>query len=106
MHFVQIKDFESHRTSRGTVSIHYQKKDYAIYEPLVAGIIPASAPRGTNENITRPLSSDYLNSQKKGQYPSIFSELAESFGMTMVKVEAREFRLKQIIEGLDCKGSG
>jgi len=35
---------------------------------------------------------------KKGRYPGIFSELAESFGMMMVKVEAREFRLKQIIE--------
>ena len=38
---------------------------------------------------------------KKGRYPGIFSELAESFGMMMVKVEAREFRLKQIIEELN-----
>ena len=38
---------------------------------------------------------------KKGRYPGIFSELAESFGMMMVKVEAREFRLKQIIEELE-----
>ena len=38
---------------------------------------------------------------KKGRYPGIFSELAESFGMMMVKVEAREFRLKQIIEKLE-----
>ena len=38
---------------------------------------------------------------KKGRYPGILSELAESFGMMMVKVEAREFRLKQIIEELD-----
>ena len=38
---------------------------------------------------------------KKGRYPGILSELAESFGMMMVKVEAREFRLKQIIEKLD-----
>ena len=35
---------------------------------------------------------------KKGRYPGVLSELAESFGMMMVKVEAREFRLKQIIE--------
>ena len=35
---------------------------------------------------------------KKGRYPGILSELAESFGMMMVKVEAREFQLKEIIE--------
>jgi len=38
---------------------------------------------------------------KKGRYPGIFSEFTESFGMKMVKVEAREFRLKQIIEELE-----
>ena len=38
---------------------------------------------------------------KKSRYPGIFSELAESFGMMMVKVEAREYRLKQIIEELE-----
>jgi hypothetical protein len=37
---------------------------------------------------------------KKGRYPGFLSELAESFGMMMVKVEAREFRLKEIIEDL------
>lgn len=36
-----------------------------------------------------------------GKFPSLFSDLAESFGMMMVKVEAREFRLKQIIEELE-----
>ena len=38
---------------------------------------------------------------KKGRYPGVLSELAESFGMMMVKVEAREFRLRQIIEDLE-----
>jgi hypothetical protein len=38
---------------------------------------------------------------KKGRYPGFLSELAESFGMMMVKVEAREFRLKEIIEELE-----
>jgi len=37
---------------------------------------------------------------KTQRYPSLFSELAESFGMMMTKLEAREFRLKQIIEEL------
>jgi hypothetical protein len=38
---------------------------------------------------------------KKGRYPGVLSELAESFGMMMVKVEAREFRLKEIIDELE-----
>jgi len=38
---------------------------------------------------------------KKGRYPGFLSELAESFGMMLVKVEAREFRLKEIIEELE-----
>ena len=37
---------------------------------------------------------------KSGRYPSLFTEMAESFSMMMVKVEAREFRLKQIIREL------
>lgn len=40
---------------------------------------------------------------KKGRYPGVLSELAESFGMMMVKVEAREFRLKEMIEELEQK---
>ena len=35
---------------------------------------------------------------KKGRYPGVLSELAESFGMMLVKVEAREYQLKEIIE--------
>jgi len=38
---------------------------------------------------------------KKGRYPSVLAELAESFGMMMVKVEAREFKLKETIEELE-----
>jgi hypothetical protein len=38
---------------------------------------------------------------KKGRYPALLAELAESFGMMMVKVEAREFKLKQTIEELE-----
>lgn len=33
---------------------------------------------------------------KDSRYPGLFTELAESIGMMMVKVEAREFQLKQI----------
>ena len=46
--------------------------------------------------------SDHLfELAKRSRYPGILSELAESFGMMMVKVEAREFRLKQIIGELE-----
>ena len=37
---------------------------------------------------------------KTQRYPSLFSELAESFGMMMTKLEAREYRLKKIIDDL------
>jgi hypothetical protein len=42
---------------------------------------------------------------KKGRYPSILSELAESFGMMLVKVEAREFERLHIIEELETAKS-
>ena len=37
---------------------------------------------------------------KKERYPSLLAELAESFGMMLVKVEAREFERSQMIEEL------
>jgi hypothetical protein len=38
---------------------------------------------------------------KKGRYPSFLADLAESFGMMLVKVEAREFEHSQIIKKLE-----
>lgn len=38
---------------------------------------------------------------KKGRYPGFLADLAESFGMMLVKFEAREFQLKQTIEQLE-----
>ena len=38
---------------------------------------------------------------KEKKYPGIITELAESIGMLLVKVEARELHLKQIIEELE-----
>jgi len=43
---------------------------------------------------------------KTHRYPYLLSELAESFGMMMVKVEAREFELKQTIEELKKARAG
>jgi hypothetical protein len=38
---------------------------------------------------------------KKGRYPSFLADLAEAFGMMLVKFEAREFQLKQTIADLE-----
>ena len=38
---------------------------------------------------------------KRERYPSLLSDLAEAFGMMMVKVEAREFSLKQALDALE-----
>jgi len=40
---------------------------------------------------------------KSGQYPALISELAESIGMMLVKIEAREFQLEGMIEELRKK---
>lgn len=37
---------------------------------------------------------------KEGKYPHLVTELAEAFGLMMVKVEAREYRLEQMIDSL------
>jgi hypothetical protein len=47
------------------------------------------------------LSQYIYNKLSQPERSFIHCELAESFGMMMVKVEAREFRLKQIIEELE-----
>ena len=40
---------------------------------------------------------------KTGDYPERIAELAEAFGMMIVKVEGREYQLEQIIEELRQK---
>ena len=43
---------------------------------------------------------DLFELTKSGQYPPLIARFAESFGMMAVKIEAREFRLEQMIEEL------
>ena len=38
---------------------------------------------------------------KRERYPSLLADLAESFGMMMVKIEAREFKMKQMVDELE-----
>jgi len=45
-------------------------------------------------------SGELFELTKTATYPQIIAELAESFGMMMVKVYAREYRLEQIVEEL------
>ena len=42
---------------------------------------------------------------KKGRYPSVLAELAESFGMMLVKVEAREYERANMINELEAAKS-
>lgn len=46
---------------------------------------------------------DLLELTRPGKYPPAIGELAEAFGMMLVRVEAREFHLEQIIEELAAK---
>ncbi len=39
---------------------------------------------------------------KTGDYPRVITTLAEAFGMMIVKVETREFRLEQLVEDLEA----
>lgn len=43
---------------------------------------------------------DIFELTKKEQYPDVVNELAESFGMMMVRVEAREYYLSELVEEL------
>jgi hypothetical protein len=47
--------------------------------------------------------NDIFEFTKSGQYPELVAELAESIGMMMVKIEAREFQLEGMIEELKEK---
>ncbi|MEJ5301194.1 MAG: sigma-54 dependent transcriptional regulator [Thermodesulforhabdaceae bacterium] len=48
----------------------------------------------------RPDPKPLFELTKEGVYPLPITELAESFGIMVVKIEAREFKLRQIIERL------
>ena len=47
--------------------------------------------------------NDIFEYTKPGQYPYLIAELAESIGMMMVKIEAREFQLEGMLEELKEK---
>jgi class 3 adenylate cyclase len=48
---------------------------------------------------------ELLELTKPGKYPATICELAESFGMMLIQVEAREFHLEQMIDELAAKNT-
>lgn len=57
-----------------------------------------SVARGSYDQV-----DELLDLTKKDKYPEAIHELAESFSMMLVQLEAREFRLEQIIDELAAK---
>ena len=61
-----------------------------------------------NSSFKKIASGDYDKSDverlfelsKTGKYPGLFTEMAESFSMMMVKVEAKDYRLRQLMSEL------
>ncbi|MCD6296764.1 MAG: adenylate/guanylate cyclase domain-containing protein [Deltaproteobacteria bacterium] len=50
-------------------------------------------------------SQDIFEYTKEGLYPDLVVKLAESFGMMIVQIEGREYRLEQMIEDLNRKNT-
>ena len=90
------------------MEFHKPKKEDVIeqIEPIypdtnLLDIINASCKKIASGNYEKRDVERLFELSKTDRYPSLFTELAESIGMMMVKVEAREFHLKQIIEELE-----
>ena len=75
--------------------------DFERYYLDLFEILTATCKRIASGNFE---TSDYeklLELSKKGRYPSFLADLAEAFGMMLVKIEAREFQLNETIENLE-----
>lgn len=80
-------------------------KSGPLYEELIRKL-NALARAVTNGNYDNSEVDDLFKLTQKGRYPSIFTELAESFGLMLVKLEVKEFSLEQISFELNrAKGS-
>jgi hypothetical protein len=88
-------------------SIYQERKkggpamDFERYYIDLFEMLNASCKKNASGKYDKTDAERLFELSKKGRYPGVLSELAESFGMMMVKVEAREFRLKEIIEDLE-----
>jgi hypothetical protein len=75
--------------------------DFERYYLDLFEMLNSSCKKIASGKYDKPDAEKLFELAKKGRYPSFLAELAESFGMMLVKVEAREFRLKQTIEELE-----
>lgn len=79
----------------------YRTMDFEQYYLELFEFLNASCRKIASGNYEAQDAEKLFEIAKKGRYPGFLAELAESFGMMMVKVEAREYRLKQLVEELE-----
>jgi len=93
-----VADFKKNRQDR-----HQRRSimDFERYYLDLFEMLNECCKKIASGNYDKADSDRLFELSKKGRYPGFLSELAESFGMMMVKVEAREFRLKEIIQQLE-----
>lgn len=75
--------------------------DFERYYLDLFEILTASCKKIASGKFEPSDSEKLFELSKKGRYPSFLAELAEAFGMMLVKFEAREFQLKETIEDLE-----
>ena len=75
--------------------------DFERYYLDLFDILTKSCQKIASGNYEQKDSERLFELSKKGRYPGFLADLAESFGMMLVKFEAREFQLKQTIEQLE-----
>ena len=75
--------------------------DFERYYLDLFEILTASCKKIASGKFETSDSEKLFELSKKGRYPSFLADLAEAFGMMLVKFEAREFQLKETIEDLE-----
>ncbi len=76
--------------------------DFERYYLDLFEILTASCKKIATGKCEPSVSEKLFDLSKKGRYPSFLADLAEAFGMMLVKFEAREFQLKETIEDLEA----
>jgi hypothetical protein len=75
--------------------------DFERYYLDLFEILTASCKKIASGKFEPSDSEKLFELSKKGRYPSFLADLAEAFGMMLVKFEAREFQLKETIDDLE-----
>jgi hypothetical protein len=75
--------------------------DFERYYLDLFEILTASCKKIASGKFEPSDSEKLFELSKKGRYPSFLADLAEAFGMMLVKFEAREFQLNETIEDLE-----